>query len=471
VKGNRDPVWFITEILGGSLYPKQEELIRHFYQHRYDSKKEQMRRLIIEAGQRSGKTVLASFIGMYEFFTTITIDNPSKHYGLVKDQPIFITCVATSKQLAEDGVYANILNHIETNEWFNTWFDLNFKETRIECPKKNVVVQVLGSWMNTAVGRSNICAIMDEVDYFDETAGKRGAWAIYEKLKNSTATFKADGHLVAISSPKTASGIIRSLVDDGKNDPHSVAVSLPTWEMNPHITFEELEQEYKYNMTALWRDFGCQPEIAGGLQFPEGIKLTPMPNVLKIPGYRDKEPVSRVMAIDPAIKNDGFGIACARRDNMGNIIVDGAMKFTRKDGKATISPDDVSQFIYSAIPRLNINAFVFDTWMFPNIIVDVQTRFGIEPTKHIVNKEDYDRWRGLQEMPNQDYRLMIVEDEDLQREGDRLLVKSGDTRLPRVDHPFTGSKDIADCVCNCIWFLETQQVMDKTPPILILETW
>jgi hypothetical protein len=312
---------------------------------------------------------------------------------------------------------------------------------------------------------------MDEVDYFDETAGKRGAWAIYEKLKNSTATFKADGHLVAISSPKTASGIIRSLVDDGKNDPHSVAVSLPTWEMNPHITFEELEQEYKYNMTALWRDFGCQPEIAGGLQFPEGIKLTPMPNVLKIPGYRDKEPVSRVMAIDPAIKNDGFGIACARRDHMGNIIVDGAMKFTRKDGKATISPDDVSQFIYSAIPRLNINAFVFDTWMFPNIIVDVQTRFGIEPTKHIVNKEDYDRWRGLQEMPNQDYRLMIVEDEDLQREGDRLLVKSGDTRLPRVDHPFTGSKDIADCVCNCIWFLETQQVMDKTPPILILETW
>ncbi len=408
MKGNRDPVWFIQEILGGSLYPKQEELIRHFYQSRYDSKKEQMRRLIIEAGQRSGKTVLASFIGMYEFFTTITIDSPSQHYGLIKDQPIFITCVATSKQLAEDGVYANILNHIEGNEWFNQWFDLNIKETRIECRLKNVTIQVLGSWMNTAVGRSNICAIMDEVDYFEETSGKRGAWAIYEKLKNSTATFGADGHLVAISSPKSASGIIRSLVNDGTDDPHTVAISLPTWDMNPHLTREELLAECKYNMTAFWRDFGCQPEMAGGLQFPEGIKLTRMPNVLKLPGYRDKQPVCRVMAIDPAIKNDGFGIACAHRHVGGDLIVDGAMKFSRTEGEATISPDDVAQFIYEAIPRLNVNAFVFDTWMFPNIIEDVHVKFGIEPVKHIVGKEDYDRWRGLQEMP-MEYRLMIVQ--------------------------------------------------------------
>ena len=470
VKGKTDPVWFMTEVLGENLFPVQEQLVRDFYQHRYDSSRPQMKRLLLEAGQRSGKTVLASLIGIYEFFTTITIDNPSKHYGLIKDQPIFITCVATSKQLAEDGVYANMLNHIEDNEWFNQWFDLNIKETRIECNDKNVTCQVLGSWMNTVVGRSNICAILDEIDYFEETAGKRGAWAIYEKLKNSTATFGNDGHVVAISSPRSVTGIIKSLVRDGKEDPLTVARTYPTWKMNPNITENALRQEYKYNMSAFWRDFGCQPEIAGGIQFPEGIKLTPMVNVLRTPNYRDKYPVSRVLSIDPAVKNDSFGIACGFRDLNNNIVIDGVHKFTKETGEAYISPSEVSAYIMSVIPRLNINSLVFDTWMFPNIIEDVHVRYNIVAEKHIVDKSSYDMWRGLQEEPG-NFRLMIVADDDLQREGDNLVVKSDDTKVPRVDHPFNGSKDLADCVCNCIWFLTMKEQVVQVPRIADLYVW
>lgn len=463
VKGNSDPAWFIKEVLGVQLFPMQEKLIRDFYINRYDSSQPQKTQLILEAGQRSGKTALASFIGLYEFFTLITLKDPPKHYGIIKGQPIFVTCVATSRELAEDGVFANMVNHIEDNEWFNQWFDLKIKETRIECEDKNSVIQVLGSWMTTAVGRTNKCAILDEVDYFEETSGKRGAWAIYEKLKNSTMTFGEDGHLVAISSPKTTSGIIRTLVNNESNNPRSLAVSIETWNMNPNITKESLMAEYKHNMSAFWRDFGCKPELAGSLQFPEGVKLVPMKNVLMDESYRDTEPIIRVMAIDPAYKNDAFGIACGYRHPLGDIIIDGVTKITNQ---GVIGPDDISNFIYRAIPRLNVNHFVFDTWMFPNIIEDVHTKFGIEPIKHIVGKEDYDRWRGLQESPNS-YKLMVVENEDLRRECENLIVKSG----TKVDHPTNGSKDMADCVSNCIWFLENNQTIDNMPQIVLVNTW
>lgn len=467
IKAKRDPVWFINEIIGEELFPKQEEILRKFYQNRYNPKLPQLRKLILEAGQRSGKTVIASFIGMYEFFNAITLDDPAKHYGLIKNQPIFVTTVATSKQLAEDGVYANMLNHIEDNDWFNQWFDLNFKETRIECDDKHVTCQVLGSWMNTVVGRSNICAILDEVDYFEESAGKRGAWSIYEKLENSTKTFGLDGHLVAISSPRSVTGIIKSLVRDGKVSPTTLAMTLCTWEMNPHISEQSLRDEYKYNMIAFWRDFACQPEIAGGLQFPEGVKLTKMRNVLKDRSYRDKAPVIRVMSIDPAVRNDAFGIACGYMNFNGDIIIDGVTKFVKEEGDAFISPSDVENFIFEAIPRLNVNHFVYDTWMFPNLIEDVQVKYGIIAEKHIVEKENYDMWRGLQESPG-DFKLMVVEDEDLKREADSLIVKSQDTKIPKVDHPFTGSKDMCDTVANCIWYLTTTQEMNLVPDIVCL---
>lgn len=463
-------MWFITEILGERLYPVQEQIIRDFYQNRYNKKLPQNKYLILEAGQRSGKTVLASFIGIYEFFNTITIDNPAKHYGLIKNQPIFITCVATARQLAEDGIFANMVNHIEGNWWFEQWFDLNIKETRIECQEKNVVAQVLGSWMNTVVGRSNICVILDEVDYFEETSGRRGAWAIYEKLKNSTATFGNDGHVIAISSPKSSTGIIKSLVSTGKMQPNTVARTYCTWEMNPTVSEESLREEYKYNMSAFWRDFACQPEVSGGLQFPEGVRLTPMTNVLRDPKYRDTQPVSRVLSIDPAVKNDSFGIACGYRHNNGDIIIDGVHKFTKMEGNAYISPSEVSQYIMDVIPRLNVNAFVFDTWMFPNIIEDIQIRYGIPCEKHIVGKSDYDLWRGIQEQPEA-FRLLIVDDEDLQREADNLIVKSENTKVPRVDHPFNGSKDVADCVCNCIWYLMNFQAQNMVPCIADVYVW
>lgn len=469
IKGKADPVWFIEEVLHQKLFPKQAEIIREFYKSRYDPTAEQYKTLIVLAGMRSGKTAMASMMAVYEFFDVITMEDPAAHYGLLKNQPIFITVVATSEKLAEDGVFTNMANYITNCEWLTKWFDIKITGGRIECPAKHVIAQVLGSWVTTAVGRSNRLVVFDEMDLFEDTAGKRGSWELWSRLGNSTATFGLDGHRLAISSPKSASGIMMTLFKQGKKAPNTLSYLLPTWEMNPNLTKQDLMDTHKYQMHAFWRDFACQPEMAGGMQFPEGIKLTPMINVLRS-NIIPKEPASRVLAIDPAVKNDAFGIACGYRDRLGNIVVDGVHKFTKEEGDAYILPSDIEKFIYSCVPRLNINYLIYDVWMFPSIIEQMQVRYGIVGEKHIVRKEDYDRWRGLQENPT-DIKLLIVDDEDLRFEAEALIVKSENTQLPKTDHTYGGTKDIADCVANVIWYLAGKEVMLEVPDMVCIRAF
>ncbi|MCK9577249.1 MAG: hypothetical protein M0R51_15195 [Clostridia bacterium] len=469
LKGKSDPIWFVNNIMGVELFPKQEEIMREFYKSRYDPSQEQIKTLIVLAGMRSGKTALASIMAVYEFFDLITIDNPSEHYGLLKDQPIFITVVATSEKLAEDGVFTNMVNYINNTPWFHKYFTIKITGGRIECAEKHVIAQVLGSWVTTAVGRSNYLVVFDEMDLFEDTAGKRGSWELWTRLGNSTATFGLDGHKIAISSPKTASGIMMQLYRDSERMPNTLGFMAPTWEMNPHLTRKQLMDEHKYNMAAFWRDFACQPEAAGGMQFPEGVYLTQMTNVLENLAYKDKTPKIRVMAIDPAVRNDSFGVAVGYRE-FNNIVIDGVYKFEKKEGNSYILPSDVESYIYTAIPRLNVNYFVYDTWMFPNLIEDVSNKFGITAEKHIVRKEDYDRWRALQENPGE-MTLSVVYNEDLKFEANSLIVKSTASQLPKTDHPFTGSKDMSDCVANCIWYLTTYEMPVLIPDVLYIRSF
>jgi hypothetical protein len=470
LKARSDPIWFCEEVMGQSLFPKQKEIIREFYQNRYDARLPQKKYLIIVAGMRSGKTLLASLVNAYEFFNTITLENPAKHYGLAKIQPIFLTTVATSSTLAEDGIFYNLVNYIEGSEWFNTWVDLRIKEDRIAHDKKDVICQVLGSWTTTMAGRSNIFVCADELDLFEQaTQGKRSGHEVFTTLRNSTVTFGDDGHVMAISSPKLTNGVVMKLYHDYKDDPRAVTRIIPTWEMNPHYTKESLMLEHKNQSHTFWRDFGCKPELAGGMAFPEKVKLLPMVNVLKS-DYVPPQPVMRVMAIDPAVKNDAFGLACGYKDYNGDIIIDGVRNFKKLEGDPLISPKEVEGFIYDKIPKLNINYFVFDTWMFPNIIENIRLQFGIEPEKHVVSKEDYDRWRGLQNTPG-DYRLHVVQDDELEKEVNDLIIKSGESIKPKVDHQVSGSKDMADCVANCIWYLTDREMEVLLPNTVAIKLW
>lgn len=471
LRGKRDPVWWMREILGMDLYPSQEEIVREFYRAKYNPTIEQYKKLILVAGMRGGKTALASAMGCYEYWDVVTMTDPKpyEYYGLLKNQKLFIMIVATSEKQAEDGVFSNIQSMLEGSDWFHTWTDTVIRGDSVESFKQRIKLQTMSSWANTGVGRTSKCVIYDELANFEQTSGKRGAWEVWNRLRKSADTIGPDGHVIGISSPMYPTDIIMTLYRDGLEEPNTYAVKKSTWEMNPNFTEAALRNEHKHNLAAFYRDYACQPEAAGGVQFPEGVKLTKMENVLKnlfvdetyIPPYN----AMRVLAIDPAVKNDSFGMGCAYRGIDGRPVVDGAIKFQRQDGQSIISPSMIKEYIDLVIPKLNVNAFVFDAWMFPDLIEHVKVKYGIEPSKHIVMKTDYDLWRSLQE----NGEVTVVYDEDLKREANRLQVIN--EKNPRVDHDLHGSKDMADCVANCIWYLSTQNVVNLNPGFTLVKVF
>lgn len=471
INGKRDPVWWVNNVLEMELYPAQEEIMREFYRSRDNPTFEQYKKMILVAGMRGGKTALASIMGSYEYWDVLTMTHPKpyEYYKLLKNQKLFIMIVATSEKQAEDGVFSNIQSMIEGAEWFHSWSDTVIRGDSIESFKQRIKLQTMSSWANTGVGRTSKCVIFDELANFEQTSGKRGAWEVWNRLRKSADTIGPDGHVIAISSPMYPTDIIMTLYRNGLEEHNTLAIMKPTWEMNPHFTEAALREEHRHNLAAFYRDYACQPEAAGGVQFPEGVKLVTMENVLqelfRDPTYVPDYTALRVLAIDPAVKNDSFGMACAYQDLNGHPIVDGAIKFQRQDGQSIISPSMIKEYIDLVIPKLNINAFVFDTWMFPDLVEHVNVKYGIGPVKHIVRKEDYDLWRSMQEND----QLTVVYDNDLKREAERLQVYN--EKNPRVDHDLQGSKDMADCVANCIWYLTNNKMVSMNPGFVLLKVF
>jgi len=451
LKAEQCPSWFIETQLGTKMFDSQREIMDRFYGDGF-------RRLVCVAGMRSGKSALAAMMSVYELFMLLSLPNPAKHFGLLSKQPITISVVATSESQAEDTVFANARNMVEESDVFSTW-DLRVRDLSVKSKEKNVEMKTLSSWSTTAVGRSNKAVVFDELANFEETNGKRGAWEIYSRLSKSTDTFGVYGKTVAISSPKHPNDIIMTLFKQGE-DGNTLVIKKPTWEMNPNYTKEKLMEENKFNMASFWRDYACQPSVMGANEFID-VKLAKIKNVLYDKGHVDEK--MRVMAIDPSVKKDAFGIAVGyTTDEKGSIVVDGVTALKSVE-TALIPIEDIKRVIYGAIERLGVYAMVFDTWMYPELVQDVERKYGVETHKHIVRKRDYDRIDELWEKNE----LTVVWDDLLQKEFEQLVV----INEKKVDHPITGSKDVADCVANVVWYLKEFEVIggiNQKPPIALV---
>jgi len=475
-KCRNDPVYFIKEVLGfKTLYPAQEKIVRDFYRHKYSDQNQEYKKLVLRIGQRAGKTLLASSMACFEFFELISLENPAEHYGLVSIQPIVVSCVAAGADQARDGIYRLASGFLKESEFINKYWTLKYKEDRIECEEKNVFMQVRAANAATAAGYTAKAAFFDEIDLFQKTDSKMGSDMIYSKFVNSTKTLGRNGKVVAISSVQYTDGLINKLYYDGLEEmtPEkgelTLAVSFKTWEVNPspEVSEEVLREEYKYKMDIFYRDFANQPEVSGGLMFPGGVRLTPMINVFE----RDELPddynhIHHVMAIDPAYRNDSFGIAVGYRVGE-HIIIDGVKRFEKiASNEAFIKPSDIRNYILEWINKLHVQAFIFDTDMYLETLEEVKNH-GIELVKHVAGIDAYSQWLELNDGIGP-YQLDVVHDELLLREARQLVKKQTATGKIKPDHPWNGSKDVSDCVANCIWYLTSHETGATYKPVIMM---
>jgi hypothetical protein len=397
----------------------------------------------------SGKTAIMACIGLYEMFDICTLENPAAHYGLLKNQVIMIPVLAPSEDQVMRGVFGNMVQYVENNQFLKEWMGWQTSKYAIFSASKNVRIEPYGSWANTGRGSTSKAVIFDEMDYFEDTTNRRGGHEVYAAMSKSTATLGDDAHVFVISSIKSSVSQMSKLLREartevelyGEANSRTYFECKPTWEINPKLTKEALMKEFEFDLPTFWRDYGSNPSMWSSMTFPDGVELKEMANVLK-PLVRQQNFRGRFLAIDPAYKNDGFGIACGYMGSDGVIVIDGAIKYRKSEGSPTITPSEVKKFVQDAISYLGVHTLVFDIFMFPDIL-EMAEKMGVITVKHIVSKADYDNMRSLM----QQNKCNIVYNIDLKKELEELENKND----KKCDHPLTGSKDCADCCANIVW--------------------
>jgi len=445
------------------LYNKQKKVLNDFY-----TEEQQFTECVLVIGMRSGKTLLASVMATFETFQLLNMAKPCSYYGLPKGSEIFIFNVARSEQQAKDTVFAHIKARIDGSEWFqNRDMVEHHNEFIFPVTDGKVIIRCGHSNSASLAGKTTKCAIIDEIARFKETGGNFSAQLVYDTLSRSVRTFNTpehpyDGHLISISSPMYQDDFQMQLYRHGKKSSSTAVYTMkcPTWEFNPNITFESLEDEFLRNPESAWRDYGATPSAALEQYFKEHgkIKSSTRKDYVNPFSYDENDDLvfewepnpemTYYFAGDPAVKNDCFGIALCHRE--GEIVInDWAWRLVPQKLAVDVKEIDakeVREFALKLAGMCNLKAAAFDTWQYPETIQALREIIG-DIRQHTVDKATYDAFKeGVY-----GGTYLIADYEVLYDEMTGLEMVRG----KKVDHPRGGSKDVSDAVANALW-LESQ---------------
>ena len=370
--------------------------------------------LALEVGMRSGKTMLASIIVCYELWKLMNLEDPATYYGLAKGSPIFIITVATTQQQSNDTVYGYTKARMEGSTYFQNMIKakrLFINESRIEFPEKRLTV--IGGHSNQAgmVGKTSKLFCMDEAARFQESGGE-DAKSMYSNVGRSTVSFKDEGFKVIVSSAWEEGDVMEWLYD--KANPHRpgqklLAFRLTTWDLNPRLSREDLQDQYDADEIAARRDHeGIRPGTVENFftkkailecvkeDRPSAITYNKTTKTIGDRTYVEvaldtietvEYPTYSYAHCDPGVKRDSFAFAVGRpvRTPSGLVVyIDAVLEWEPKDmGRGKIYPvhfDNVEKVILEVHKARNIRRLTFDHW---NNTALLQSLY----TKGIVTKE------------------------------------------------------------------------------------
>lgn len=247
----------------------------------------------IACGQRSTKSHITAMLATYLLHRYLKLQNPVQLLGLVQATVLHGTFVALTYAQARDTLWDPFCEYIANSPWFKSYHSLlktynekyseeifKIKDTFILYRHRGLLMYPSGPNMKTLRGRTRFFAAIDELGWFDNSAEKNkvkdNANEVYIALERSLLTVRAAANrllrqgydniptafFVNVSSPSHARDKIMELINKAKISKKIFAMHRPTWEMNPNVTREDLEDEYRKDPVAADRDYGANPPLA-----------------------------------------------------------------------------------------------------------------------------------------------------------------------------------------------------------------
>jgi len=461
--------------------------------------------VIFQLGKGSGKDFVSTIACAYVVYLLLCLKDPAAYYGKPPGDTIDIINIAINATQATNVFFSGFKSRITRSPWFQGKYEPKAGHFAFI---KNVNVYSGHSEREAWEGYNVIYVVLDEISGFalESSSGNeqsKTAQAVYDMYRASlTSRFPDFGKLVLLSFPRFKGDFIQQRYNDviadkdvlvkkhtfkldpdlpdgsdgnefdieweedhilRYNTPRVYALKRPSWEVNPTKKIDDYTRDFYDNPVDALSRFACMPPEAIDGLFKDKQKIDQAfttRNGIDEEGrfYEDFLPdpaKTYYIHVDLAKKHDHCAVSLAhvekwttrtiagKETNPAPQVVVDAVRWWTPTKDKNVDFADVREYIVSLRQRgFNIRLVTFDRWRSDDMI-DYLRSVGMRSEVLSVGNPHYTDL------------IMVVHEERLIAPNIPLLkqelLKLRIMPNGKVDHPRTGSKDLADATCGAVY--------------------
>jgi hypothetical protein len=428
--------------------------------------------VICQLGKGSGKDHCARITLAYTVYLLHCLRDPLGYYGKATGVYVDLLNLAVNAQQAQRVFFEPFKNLLLSSPWFNEQgfeprvSEIFFFSRPVRCFSGHSESEGWEGYEVMTIILDEIAAFKTDNELKGDVRSKGSASAIYNMSKLSVMSrFPEIGKCILLSFPRYKGDFIQQRFDSSieKNEPKTWAIKAATWEVNPTIERHQLESEYIRNPVEARARFECEPPHMEDAFFRDADLVRNAFNATEDPMEEDgsykkwfngSDDFTRFIHVDLALKRDRAALSMVHCPGIKNINtglgveslpvinVDLVKSWSAAPGDE-INFSGIRGLIVDLCRRFSVGIVSFDQWQSVEMIQSLKA-MGINADFHSVKKSDYDtlmtsiydkRLRGY-------WNEILVEDELL-----KLKLLNG----TKIDHPTSGSKDLADSVAGAVF--------------------
>jgi hypothetical protein len=469
------------------LSPIQEEIVKHSTQilkertlisiHGEEAGREYYKKytdneVICMLGKGSGKDHCSRISIAYTAYLLHCLRDPLSYFGKAHGVYIDLLNLAVNAQQAQRVFFEPLKNLLLSSPYFNEVgfeprvSEIFFFSRPVRCFSGHSESEGWEGYEVLTVVLDEIAAFKTDAELKGETRSKGSASAIYNMSKLSVMSrFPEVGKVILLSFPRYKGDFIeqRFYGAKEKKEPKTWFIKAATWEVNPTIKREQLESEYIRNPIEAAARFECNPPNMEDAYFrdPELVRKAFMygEDPINEDGtfkkwFNNTDQHVRFIHVDLALKRDRAALSLVHSPGLREVktlngveklpVINVDLVYSWEAGiNEEINFSAIRQMIIDLCRKFDVAKVTFDRWQSIEMIQSLRS-LTINADFHSVKKTDYDtltsaiydgRLRGY-------WNELLVEEELL-----KLRLFSNN----KIDHPSSGSKDLADAIAGAVF--------------------
>lgn len=475
---------------------------------------ETFREIIFILGKGSGKDHCSVISCAYIVYLLLCLKNPAEYYGYDDENSFDILNIAVNADQAKRVFFNNLVRRIKKSPWFEgryaakpdgnplTQNEINFD--------KNINIYSGHSEREAFEGYNVFFVVLDEISAFAEESpsgleSAKTAQAVYQMYSQSvTSRYAEFGKVVLLSWPRYKGDFISTryekvirekqvtvrshvyklnndLPDGAEGNEFTIeweeddiisydldgifALRRPSWEVNPIKDIEEYKQAFYEDPFDSMGRFACQPAdaIAGFFRDHDKVEscfstqngVEEDGTILPFFKPSENEDMEYFIHVDLAKKHDRCAVAISHVDRwerrtfagkegeLRPVVVVDAVRYWTPTKDKTVDFAEVREYIVNLRRAgFNIRRCTFDRWRSDDMIEYLDS-IGIKADLLSVDIKHYT-----------DLQMLVIEKRVFGPKIDILWRELKQLRIMnngKIDHPRSGSKDLADAVCGSVY--------------------